>query len=247
MTRHRVPCCARDPASTRSVRPSAPPPGADPRRAAAVALLASAAPGLAQMGDRRSPVARPDAPTPTPVSSHALVDAAVADGGQLLRVDLNIAGPCDELDPRDCLLPFPNDRFTVADGSTDTGRRVQLDPRSMPRTSPASPSTRRSGTATTASRQHPGPHVRPRARPRPHLGHPDRPHHRHRPLHARRRPDRPARRHHRPAPPVLVGARPPRRDHRQLAPPPAPTRCAAHRGAPLRRGSPPDRATGPGT
>ena len=54
------------------------------------------------------------------------------DGGQLLRVDLNIAGPCDELDPRDCLLPFPNDRFTVADGSTDSGRRVQLDPRSMP-------------------------------------------------------------------------------------------------------------------
>ncbi|HJR25197.1 MAG TPA: hypothetical protein VJ804_06965, partial [Acidimicrobiales bacterium] len=42
-------------------------------------------------------------------------------------------GGCDELDPRRCLLPFPNDRFTVADPTTDTGRRVHLDLGSMPR------------------------------------------------------------------------------------------------------------------
>lgn len=33
---------------------------------------------------------------------------------------------CDPLDPTLCLLPFPNDLFTVADPSTDTGRRVDF-------------------------------------------------------------------------------------------------------------------------
>ena len=47
-------------------------------------------------------------------------------------VDIDLGGPCDELDPRACLLPFPNDRFTVPDPGTDTGRRVHLDVRSMP-------------------------------------------------------------------------------------------------------------------
>jgi hypothetical protein len=46
---------------------------------------------------------------------------------------LSVAGACDELDARSCLLPFPNDRFTVADPTTDTGRRVHLDLLSMPR------------------------------------------------------------------------------------------------------------------
>ena len=34
---------------------------------------------------------------------------------------------CDPLDPAVCLQPFPNDYFTVADPSTDTGRRVNFD------------------------------------------------------------------------------------------------------------------------
>jgi hypothetical protein len=42
-------------------------------------------------------------------------------------------GACDFLDPAKCLYPFPNDYFTVRDRSTATGRRVQLDPDSMPR------------------------------------------------------------------------------------------------------------------
>jgi hypothetical protein len=33
---------------------------------------------------------------------------------------------CDPIDPAACLLPFPNDWYTVADGGTPTGRRVQL-------------------------------------------------------------------------------------------------------------------------
>jgi hypothetical protein len=40
---------------------------------------------------------------------------------------------CDPLDPAVCLQPWPNDYFTVADSSTDTGRRLNLDPRAMPR------------------------------------------------------------------------------------------------------------------
>jgi hypothetical protein len=40
---------------------------------------------------------------------------------------------CDPLDPAVCLFPFPSDYFTVADPSTDTGRRVNFSPAAMPR------------------------------------------------------------------------------------------------------------------
>ena len=40
---------------------------------------------------------------------------------------------CDGLDAAACLLPFPNDLFTVADPSTATGRRVHLSILSTPR------------------------------------------------------------------------------------------------------------------
>ena len=48
------------------------------------------------------------------------------------EVDLATAARCDVLAPVKCLMPFPNDFFTVKDGSTPTGRRVHLDPASMP-------------------------------------------------------------------------------------------------------------------
>ncbi len=35
-------------------------------------------------------------------------------------------GRCDAIDPSACLLPWPNDRFTRADPTTDTGRRLDL-------------------------------------------------------------------------------------------------------------------------
>ena len=35
---------------------------------------------------------------------------------------------CDPLDPSLCLLPFPNDYFTVADPTTPTGRPRELQP-----------------------------------------------------------------------------------------------------------------------
>ncbi|HUR50492.1 MAG TPA: hypothetical protein VMZ11_00040 [Mycobacteriales bacterium] len=46
---------------------------------------------------------------------------------------LEAAGMCDELDHAACLLPFPNDRWTVADASTATGRRIDLSPVQTPR------------------------------------------------------------------------------------------------------------------
>ena len=41
---------------------------------------------------------------------------------------------CDPIDPQACLLPFPNDFFTIADANTDTGRRVNFSIAAMPRT-----------------------------------------------------------------------------------------------------------------
>ena len=45
----------------------------------------------------------------------------------------NLRRPCDPMDPALCLLPFPNNRFTVADPTTDTGRRVDFGLLEMPR------------------------------------------------------------------------------------------------------------------
>lgn len=41
---------------------------------------------------------------------------------------------CDDLDPTACLLPFPNDLFTVPDPDSATGRRVHFEASSMPAT-----------------------------------------------------------------------------------------------------------------
>ncbi|HVP02974.1 MAG TPA: hypothetical protein VMT10_10435 [Solirubrobacteraceae bacterium] len=39
---------------------------------------------------------------------------------------------CDPIDPRACLLPYPDDYFTVADRRADTGRRLNLNPTELP-------------------------------------------------------------------------------------------------------------------
>jgi hypothetical protein len=46
---------------------------------------------------------------------------------------------CDFLDPADCLLPFPSDFLTVADETTDTGRRVHFAVDAMPRNAGGTP------------------------------------------------------------------------------------------------------------
>ncbi len=47
--------------------------------------------------------------------------------------------PCDFLDTSDCLFPFPSDYLTVADSSTDTGRRVHFAVATMPRNASMTP------------------------------------------------------------------------------------------------------------
>src|SRR4249919_1821716 len=47
-------------------------------------------------------------------------------------IDTSNADRCDFMDPTVCLQPWPNDYFTKADASTDTGRRLNLDPSSTP-------------------------------------------------------------------------------------------------------------------
>lgn len=48
------------------------------------------------------------------------------------NVDTATSDRCDPIAARKCLMPFPNDFFTVADASSGTGRRVHFDVNSMP-------------------------------------------------------------------------------------------------------------------
>ena len=55
---------------------------------------------------------------------------------RLVPVDLSRASSCDWIaQPNDrlCLLPFPNDYYTVRDASSSTGRRISFKPESMPK------------------------------------------------------------------------------------------------------------------
>ena len=47
-------------------------------------------------------------------------------------IDTSNANRCDFMDPALCLQPWPNDYFTVPDATTATGRRLALNPNSMP-------------------------------------------------------------------------------------------------------------------
>ncbi|MEU6035265.1 hypothetical protein ABZ801_07625 [Actinomadura sp. NPDC047616] len=56
--------------------------------------------------------------------------ALVLTGALLSAPSTALAAPaddgCDPIDPASCLLPFPNDWYTVRDARTDTGRRVHM-------------------------------------------------------------------------------------------------------------------------
>ena len=67
------------------------------------------------------------------------------------QVELGNADRCDFLDPTVCLYPWPNDRFTVRDANTASGRRLNLDPSRCRRTASARASRPLRTTATTAS------------------------------------------------------------------------------------------------
>ena len=58
-----------------------------------------------------------------------------SDGCRPGPVDLSRAGDCDFIGQQEgslCMLPFPDDFYTVADPSTATGRRIDFDPAAMP-------------------------------------------------------------------------------------------------------------------
>ena len=81
----------------------------------ALSLAVSAASaGVPRVSDARRSEAAVDA-----------VDLAAGLAGALAQ--------CDPIDPKHCLLPFPNDYFTVADPRRDTGRRVNFSVAATPR------------------------------------------------------------------------------------------------------------------
>ncbi|MFI6521341.1 hypothetical protein ACIBF1_37705 [Spirillospora sp. NPDC050679] len=64
----------------------------------------------------------------------ALLPAVPAQaGGALDTAAAQAAQGCDPIDPAACLVPFPNDWYTVRDAATATGRRVAFKPGAMPR------------------------------------------------------------------------------------------------------------------
>src|SRR4051812_44989288 len=60
-----------------------------------------------------------------------LLTAAPA-GASPVSPDFPTVPGCDFLNAEECLLPFPNDWFTVDDPSTPTGKRLNLLPSAMP-------------------------------------------------------------------------------------------------------------------
>ena len=63
------------------------------------------------------------------VEAHSLAERAIIVTGPALEMDQR----CDDLDPAACLLPFPNDAFTGAEPTTDTGRTVNFNALSTPK------------------------------------------------------------------------------------------------------------------
>src|SRR6185369_9805464 len=83
-------------------------------------------------------------PTQTPTATPGVCGDNVIDAGeQCDPVGSSCGGtalcqsdctcPCDFLDGSECLFPFPSDYLTIADASTDTGRRVHYATDTMPR------------------------------------------------------------------------------------------------------------------
>ena len=94
------------------------------RRTAAFSLLSGALLILSACGSSSSSVHSPAASAPPPEQEP--IDNEL--GTSMLTADR-----CDPLNPQYCLFPWPNDYFTVADPSSDTGRRLNLKLLSMPK------------------------------------------------------------------------------------------------------------------
>jgi hypothetical protein len=67
-----------------------------------------------------------------PAPGSSAPDTSAPDTIDLYRTPRTEALGCDPLDERACLLPWPNDAFTVPDASTATGRRLAIQAGSTP-------------------------------------------------------------------------------------------------------------------
>ena len=92
----------------------------------------TAAPAAAEPTPQPTPAEEPT-PEPEPEPAPAPNAPPPATDAELLETPFATVPGCDFLDPSACLLPFPNDYFTTADASTDTGLRVDIAPQAMPR------------------------------------------------------------------------------------------------------------------
>ncbi len=79
------------------------------------------------------------------VGSVAVALSASACGTPLVSLGASGRGPsanlpvCDPIGPRRCMVPFPNDYYTVADATASTGRRVAFQSAAMPVNSSGNP------------------------------------------------------------------------------------------------------------
>jgi hypothetical protein len=99
-------------------------------RIASVLVLALCASGLS--------VAARAADEIDPTDPESLIDAVPALPTEVIPrtqpvTDALPPVECDDTDPTECLFPFPNDRWTVPDATSATGRRVNLPLLGMPR------------------------------------------------------------------------------------------------------------------
>jgi len=65
--------------------------------------------------------------------------AAACTDPTALGIDLSQQPFCDPLVPEQCMLPFPNDYFTVADSRSPTRRRIHFTPEGLPKNTSAVP------------------------------------------------------------------------------------------------------------
>src|SRR5579875_422008 len=87
-----------------------------------MSILASLPPPAGATG----PPAPSGAPDPLP-ANHRAAGAAATEPGHPAG-----PGPHCNMDPTDCLLPFPDDWWTSPDATTVTGRRVDIPQAAMP-------------------------------------------------------------------------------------------------------------------
>jgi hypothetical protein len=86
-----------------------------------------------------STTARPPSSGASVATGASTADSTGPDGTSLYEAPRTEALDCDPLDERACLLPWPNDAFTVPDPSTPTGRRLAIQPDATPKNAAGTP------------------------------------------------------------------------------------------------------------